>query len=75
MDLTIPYTLYPTALPHTLAWGLFTAAFVSTGFVSYVIGKRRSLKSAILLFLPVFFAFLVLSILLAVIYMLFGHNV
>lgn len=71
MDLRIPYTLYPTALPHTLAWGLFIAAFLASGLVSYVIGKRRSLKSAVLLFLPVLFAFLVLSILLAVIYMLF----
>jgi len=71
VDLTIPYTLYPTALPHPLTWGLFIASFVATGFVSYVINKRRSLKSAVLLFLPILSAFLVLSILLAVIYMVF----
>ena len=31
MDLTIPYTFYPLALPHWIAWTLFTLAIVSGG--------------------------------------------
>ncbi len=28
MDLTIPYTFYPVALPHWIAWMLFTLAIL-----------------------------------------------
>ena len=28
MDLTIPYTFYPVALPHWIAWTLFTVAIL-----------------------------------------------
>jgi len=28
MDLTIPYTFYPAALPHWIAWTLFTMAIL-----------------------------------------------
>ena len=28
MDLTIPYTFYPVALPHWIAWTLFTMAIL-----------------------------------------------
>lgn len=28
MDLTIPYTFYPLALPHWVAWALFLTAVV-----------------------------------------------
>jgi hypothetical protein len=40
MDLTIPYTFYPIALPHWIAWVFFSAALlgaVATG----VLGARR----------------------------------
>ncbi len=74
VDLTIPYTLYPTALPHTLAWALFVAAIAGAAFVSCVIARVRGLKSAILLFLPVFCVLLVLTIMLSVIYMLFRQK-
>ena len=40
MELTIPYTFYPTALPHWIAWVLFLCAIVG-GTVSGVIGGRR----------------------------------
>jgi hypothetical protein len=35
MDLTIPYTFYPVALPHWIAWTLFVLAIlggVAAGF-------------------------------------------
>ena len=31
MDLTIPYTFYPIALPHWIAWTLFTLAILAGG--------------------------------------------
>jgi len=31
MDLTIPYTFYPLALPHWIAWTLFTLAILAGG--------------------------------------------
>ena len=31
MDLTIPYTFYPIALPHWIAWTLFVASRCSAG--------------------------------------------
>jgi hypothetical protein len=33
MDLTIPYTFYPVALPHWIAWTLFTLAILGGGAV------------------------------------------
>ncbi len=36
MDLTIPYTFYPSALPHWLAWVLFSAAILGGGVAGTV---------------------------------------
>jgi len=33
MDLTIPYTFYPAALPHWIAWTLFTLAILGGGAI------------------------------------------
>ena len=41
MDLTIPYTFYPLALPHWIAWALFSAAMVGATGVGVVAGRRR----------------------------------
>ena len=39
MDLTIPYTFYPVALPHWIAWTLFTLAILGGGVTGL---SRRS---------------------------------
>jgi hypothetical protein len=31
MDLTVPYTFYPLALPHWIAWTLFALAVLCGG--------------------------------------------
>jgi hypothetical protein len=31
MDLTVPYTFYPLALPHWIAWTLFALAMLCGG--------------------------------------------
>ena len=40
MDLTIPYTFYPVALPHWIAWVFFSATLLGAA-VSGVLGVRR----------------------------------
>ena len=40
MDLTVPYTFYPTALPHWIAWTLFGIA-VAGGLGAGLIQVRR----------------------------------
>jgi len=41
VDLTIPYTFYPIALPHWIAWGLFLAAVAGGLAVGIVRGRER----------------------------------
>ena len=41
MDLTVPYTFYPIALPHRIAWLLFLLA-LSGGLALGVARGRRS---------------------------------
>ena len=52
MDLTIPYTFYPVALPHWIAWLLFIFAIlggVAAGFRRQAhAGWRRRLGAGIL---------------------------
>jgi hypothetical protein len=40
MDLTIPYTFYPIALPHWIAWALFSSALLGAAAIG-VLGARR----------------------------------
>jgi hypothetical protein len=41
MDLTIPYTFYPVALPHWIAWALFLAAVVGGAALGVVRGRAQ----------------------------------
>ena len=41
VDLSIPYTFYPQALPHEIAWGLFPVAMCGGAVVGLVAGGRR----------------------------------
>jgi hypothetical protein len=40
MDLTIPYTFYPLALPHWIAWTLFLLATVGGVCLGFLRGRR-----------------------------------
>ena len=40
MDLTIPYTFYPLALPHWIAWMLFLGAMLCGAAVGVARGLR-----------------------------------
>ena len=52
MDLTIPYTFYPLALPHWMAWALFLTVVVAGTAVGLVRGRaggwRAGLRSGFL---------------------------
>jgi hypothetical protein len=41
MDLTIPYTFYPVALPHWIAWTLFILAIVGGVAAGFMQGARH----------------------------------
>ena len=41
MDLTVPYTFYPIALPHWIAWMLFLGAMLCGAAVGVARGPRR----------------------------------
>jgi hypothetical protein len=41
MDLTIPYTFYPLALPHWIAWTLFLIAMLAGSAVGMARGRGR----------------------------------
>lgn len=40
MELTIPYTFYPVALPHWIAWTLFIVAIVGGVTVGFMQAAR-----------------------------------
>ncbi|HVD32240.1 MAG TPA: hypothetical protein VNC19_01590 [Gemmatimonadales bacterium] len=48
MDLTVPYTFYPLALPHWIAWTLFLFAMLGGAAVGMVRGRGRDWLSGIL---------------------------
>jgi hypothetical protein len=41
MDLTVPYTFYPLALPHGIAWALFSFAILCGAAVGVTRGLSR----------------------------------
>jgi hypothetical protein len=47
MDLTIPYTFYPVALPHWIAWLLFLLAVAGGVGVGRLKGRVRGWRSGL----------------------------
>jgi 4-amino-4-deoxy-L-arabinose transferase-like glycosyltransferase len=47
MDLTIPYTFYPMALPHWIAWMLFLLAMAGGAGVGVLKGRGRGWRSGL----------------------------
>jgi len=47
MDLTIPYTFYPMALPHSIAWTLFLVALAGGMAAGLVRGRTRGWLSGL----------------------------
>jgi hypothetical protein len=47
MDPTIPYTFYPIALPHRIAWALFLAAAFGGLWIGIARGRRHGWLSGL----------------------------
>jgi hypothetical protein len=69
LDLTLPYTFYPLALPHWMAWGLFLLAVLGGGAVGvarglgrgWLIGMRTGLLGAVTLLVATMVASMVIT--------------
>jgi hypothetical protein len=75
MDLTIPYTFYPMALPAPWVWGLFLGAIAVTAVLTWRIARRRSTKQALLLLVPILLGSLVVSSAWGMIITFFTHDI
>jgi hypothetical protein len=47
VDLTIPYTFYPIALPHWIAWTLFLVAILGGAAAGVMRSRRRGVSSGL----------------------------
>jgi hypothetical protein len=75
MDLTVPYTFYPTALPHWIAWALFLVAIVGGAFVGVQRARLASVASGLLVGLVAGAGLLVATIVASMIITFFVHDV
>ena len=75
MDLTVPYTFYPSALPHWLAWSLFGVALLGALAGSVVAARVRRRWVGVLVFFPILLGLLVLTIIASIAVTFFLHDV
>jgi hypothetical protein len=74
MDLTIPYTFYPSSLPHWLAWNLFGAALLGALTASVVVARVKRLWVSVLVFFPILLGLLVVTIIASMALTFFIHD-
>ena len=74
MDLTIPYTFYPTALPHWLAWNLFGVALLGALTAAVVVARVKRLWVGVLVFFPILLGLLVITIVASMVLTFFIHD-
>ena len=53
MDLTIPYTFYPTVLPHGISWVLFLFAVIASLAASAAVAFLKRPWLGLLVFVPI----------------------
>jgi hypothetical protein len=75
MDLTIPYTFYPLALPHEIAWGLFLVAVCGGVVAGLIAGGRRGWVSGLHFGLVGVVTFLILSMIASMVITFFVHDI
>ena len=74
MDLTIPYTFYPPALPHGVAWGLFALAVLSAFATSFVVARVKRPWVGLLLFVPLLLGLLIATVVCSIVITFLLHN-
>jgi hypothetical protein len=74
MDLTIPYTFYPSALPHGLAWGLFGLAVLGALVTSFGVARVKKPWVGLLLFVPILLGLLIATVPCSIVIMFFLHD-
>ena len=74
MDLTIPYTFYPSALPHWLAWNLFGGALLGALAASAMVARVKRLWAGVLAFFPILLGLLVITIVASMVLTFFIHD-
>jgi hypothetical protein len=74
MDLTVPYTFYPIALPHWIAWTLFSLAVLGGVLVGIAGGRGGSRLRAILTGVLGGVGFLAATIIASMIITFFVHD-
>ena len=75
MDLTIPYTFYPLALPHWIAWTLFLAAMLGGLAVGLARGMAQDWTRGLRAGLLAGIAFLVATMLASMVITFFVHDI
>jgi hypothetical protein len=74
MDLTVPYTFYPIALPHWIAWTLFSLAVLGGVLVGIAGGRGGSRLRGILTGVLGGVGFLAATIIASMIITFFVHD-
>ena len=74
MDLTLPYTLYPSVLPHWIAWGFFLIGIIGAIGVSVMIARVRKPWVGLVAFLPVLIGLLILTVVCSMVVAFFVHQ-
>jgi hypothetical protein len=75
MDLTIPYTLYPSALSHGLSWALFIVAVLASLVISVAVARAKKPWLGLFLFVPVLIGLLIVTIVCSMVVTFFTHDV
>jgi hypothetical protein len=74
MDLTIPYTFYPLALPHWIAWTLFLLALLGGAVLGMTRGLERGWLRGILTGVFGTIGFLAVTMVASMVITLFVHD-
>lgn len=74
MDLTIPYTFYPLALPHWMAWALFSVALAGGAALGIGRGRVRGWLRGLSTALVAALGFLAVTMVAAMVITFFVHD-
>lgn len=74
MDLTVPYTFYPTALPHWIAWTLFVLAIAGGVTAAVVRTRQHGWVNGLLVGIVSLMGFVIATMVLSMVITFFVHD-